>query len=55
MENKMELYDPVVNFRDQRPQILLTNIEHDALYEKAFYSEEDMSQSEYALNTTTWD
>ena len=54
MENLTELYEPVVNFREQRPQILLSTIEHDALYEKAFFAEEK-SQTEYAMNTTTWD
>ena len=55
MENRTELYEPVVNFREQRPQILVSTIEHDALYEKAFYNGEEKSQSEYAQNTTTWD
>lgn len=55
MENKMELYEPIVDFREQRPQILLSNIEHDALYEKAFFASEEKPQSEYAQNTTTWD
>ena len=54
MENQTETYEPVINFREQRPQILLTSIAHDALYEKAFFSEEK-SQTEYAMNTTTWD
>lgn len=55
MEEKQELYEPVVNFREQRPQILVTTVEHDALYEKAFFSGEDLSQTEYAMNTTAWD
>ena len=54
MENRTELYEPAVNFREQRPQILVATIEHDTLYEKAFFSEET-SQSEYSQNTTTWD
>ena len=55
MKNKKELYEPVLNFREQRPEILIKNIEHDALYEKAFFAGEENSHSEYAQNTTTWD
>ena len=55
MENRNNLYEPVINFREQRPQMQLTTIEHDILYEKAFFPGEEKSQSEYALNTTTWD
>ena len=55
MERKENLYEPVVNFREQRPQIPFTAAEHDALYEKAFFNEEENSQSEYSQNTTTWD
>lgn len=55
MERKENLYEPVVNFREQHPQLQISTIEHDALYEKAFFSEEDKSQTDYALNTTTWD
>ena len=54
MERQPDLYEPVVNFREQRPQILITAAEHDELYEKAFFSEEK-SQTEYAMNTTAWD
>lgn len=55
MERKENLYEPVINFREQRPQIMVTAIEHDSLYEKAFFTEENNSQTDYALNTTTWD
>lgn len=55
MENKKTLYEPVINFREQRPQMQITNIEHDTLYEKAFFADEEKSQSEYAQNTTAWD
>lgn len=55
MENRNELYEPVINFRKNRPQIQISNTEYNSLYEKAFFPEEEKSQSEYALNTTTWD
>ena len=55
MENQKILYEPVLNFRKNKPQMQLKNITHDELYETAFFSEEEKSQSEYAQNTTTWD
>lgn len=55
MENKNELYEPVIDFRKNKPQIQTSNTEHEILYQKAFFPEEETSHSEYALNTTTWD
>ena len=55
MTKKETLYEPVVNFREQRPQILIDTVEHNLLYEKAFFPVEEKSQTEYAQNTTTWD
>jgi len=55
MESKKNLYEPVIKFRKQRPQIQINPIEYKELYEKAFLAGEDPSKSEYALNTTTWD
>ena len=55
MENKQNLYEPAVNFRENRPQMAIERKEHDTLYEKAFFTGEDNCQTEYALNTTTWD
>lgn len=55
MESKNRLYEPVINFRENKPQMQIKPTEHSELYEKAFFSEEETSYSEYALNTTTWD
>lgn len=55
MKNKQHLYEPVFDFREQRPQMHITDPEHKALYEKAFFSEDDHCTTEYAMNTTTWD
>lgn len=55
MENNKHLYEPVINFRKNKPQMQIKNIEQDELYEKAFFPEKELSQSEYTLNTTTWD
>lgn len=55
METKHDLYEPVLNFRKNKPQMQINNIEHEKLYEKAFFPVEEISHSEYALNTTTWD
>lgn len=55
MENQKTLYEPVLNFRENKPQMQIKNITHDELYKNAFFPEEEKSQSEYAQNTTTWD
>lgn len=55
MEYKQEHYEPVINFRKNRPQMQVKHVEHDTLYEKAFLSSEDSGKSEYTQNTTTWD
>lgn len=55
MENKNDLYEPVISFRKSKPQMQISHIEHEKLYEKAFFPAEEISYSEYALNTTTWD
>lgn len=55
MDNNTNLYEPVLNFRKNKPQMQIINTEQDSLYEKAFFPGEEKSQSEYALNTTTWD
>ena len=55
MEYKQEPYEPVINFRKQRPQMQINHVEHDTLYEKAFLSSDDPGKSEYTQNTTTWD
>ena len=55
MENKSHLYEPVVNFRENRPQMQVKHTKHEELYEKVFFPGEETTYSEYALNTTTWD
>lgn len=55
MKKEQNLYEPAVNFREQRPQMQINDITNNPLYEKAFFSGEDKSQTEYAQNTTTWD
>lgn len=55
MEYKQEYYEPVLNFRENRPQMQVKHTEQEELYEKAFFPMEEKNHSEYALNTTTWD
>ncbi len=55
MKEKDALYEPVISFREHRSKMSITNLEHDALYEKAFFPTEEKCQTDYALNTTTWD
>ena len=55
MENQTSLYEPILNFRKNKPQMQIKTITHDELYETAFFSNNEKSQSEYAQNTTTWD
>lgn len=55
MKQKENRYEPVVSFKEQTPGMLLKAEEQKLLYEKAFLSTEEKSQSEYAMNTTTWD
>ncbi len=46
---------PQINFSNVTPEMLLENLKPNPLYEKAFYSREEVSDSEYCQNTTTWD
>ena len=55
MQKKDVWVFPVVDFKEQTPEILLKEEKLDPLYEKAFLSRESKSETEYALNTTTWD
>lgn len=55
MDRKKELYEPVLDFRKNKPQIQIETATHCDLYEKAFCSREETSHSEYSLNTATWD
>ncbi len=53
-KDKIE-FVPQPDFSDVTPKMLLVNDKTDELYEKAFYSKEEVSDSEYCRNTTTWD
>lgn len=55
MEDQTPLYEPVLNFRKNKPQMQIKHITHDKLYEAAFFPKDEKAQSEYAQNTTTWD
>lgn len=55
MNKRENMYEPVVSFKEQTPELLLGTVEQNSLYEKAYLATEDMSRTEYALNTTTWD
>ena len=55
MKSNQERYEPIINFRENKPQMQIRHTEHDELYEKAFFPGEETTHSEYALNTTTWD
>ena len=55
MQKKDECFFQLVDFKEQTPEILLKEEELDPLYVKAFLSRENKSETEYALNTTTWD
>lgn len=43
------------DFSDVTPEMIISFPRMEALYEKAFYSQEEVSNSEYCQNTTTWD
>lgn len=55
MKQKKDHYEPILNFRKGKPQMQTETDKHDELYKQAFFSSEEISHSEYALNTTTWD
>jgi len=55
MKRKENMYEPVVSFKEQTPEMLLGTENENPLYEKAFFSKEEKSQTEYAKNTTAWD
>lgn len=55
MKQTIDLYEPVVSFKEQRAQMQINAAQHEALYEQAFLSVEDNCRTEYAQNTTTWD
>lgn len=43
------------DFSDVTPELLTEQKPPNPLYEKAFYSREEVNDSEYCQNTTTWD
>lgn len=55
MENNKNLYEPVLDFRKNKPQLQIESKKHDELYEKAFFPAEETSCCEYTQNTTAWD
>lgn len=44
-----------VDFKKQTHEVLIGAVKPNTLYEKAFLSREDNNNTEFALNTTTWD
>lgn len=55
MEKDKTEFVPLSDFSDVTPEMLLENPKPNPLYEKAFYSREEVNDSEYCQNTTTWD
>ena len=55
MEREKTNYVPQPDFSDVTPKMTVREEKSDALYEKAFYSHEEVNDSEYCQNTTTWD
>lgn len=55
MKKEIIEFVPQPDFSDVAPKMLLKIQKRDPLYEKAFYSHEEVSDSEYCQNTTTWD
>lgn len=55
MEKEKIEYVPQPDFSDVTPEMLVVEPKINELYEKAFYSPEEVNDSEYCRNTTTWD
>ena len=55
MQKTEEKFVPMVDFKEQTPEMPLKPEKPDPLYEKALLSTEDTAETEYARNTTTWD
>lgn len=55
MQKKVCEFVPYVDFKDVTPEVLTREKKENPLYEKAFLSREEVSDSEYCRNTTTWD
>ena len=55
MQKTEERFVPMVEFKEQTPEMLLKAEKPEPLYEKALLSTEDTAKTEYAQNTTTRD
>ena len=55
MKFKNKAYAPQLDFKTQTPQMLIGAKKAEALYEKAFLTSDDLKQSDFSKNTTTWD
>lgn len=55
MEREKKEYVTQPDFLDVTPEMLLKAEKMDEQYKKAFYSHEEVNDSEYCQNTTTWD
>lgn len=55
MEREKTEYVTQPDFSDVTPEMLLKAEKMDEQYKKAFYSHEEVNDSEYCQNTTTWD
>lgn len=55
MKKEKTQFVPKIDFKEQTPEVLIGSKKRDPLYEEAFLSREDKSESEFAENTTTWD
>jgi len=55
MKNDNVEFLPQIDFMELTPKVLTERKKPDPLYEKAFLSREENSESEFCQNTTTWD
>lgn len=55
MQKTEERFVPMVDFKEQTPEMLLKEEKTEPLYEKALLSTEETDKTEFARNTTTWD
>lgn len=55
MEREKTEFVTQPDFSDVTPEMLVREGKPDEQYKKAFYSHEEVNDSEYCQNTTTWD
>ena len=55
MQKKTTEFVPRVSFSEMTPEVLIERKKNDPLYEKAFLSGKEKSESEYCQNTTARD